>query len=70
MTDTTFTPDHWGPNVRRVRDTDGLTLLCQERDARGQWVTFYSTNEMSNDWAYTETSSKCRSRASKYMGGH
>lgn len=69
MTDTQHA-DFWGPNIRRVRDPkDSLVLLCQEL-VDGKWVTFHSANEMSNDYAYTETSGVCRRQATKHIGGH
>lgn len=67
-TDTETAADYYGPNVRRVRTTDA-DLLCQEL-IDGKWVTFHRTNEISNDYAYTETSEQCRKRATKYIGGH
>lgn len=66
--DTETAADYYGPNVRRVRTTDA-DLLCQELIG-GKWVTFYRTNEISNDYAYTESAGQCRQRATKYIGGH
>lgn len=60
--------DQWGPNVRRISTKDH-DLLCQEL-VGGKWVTFWRTNEISNDYAYTESAGKCRQRATKYIGGH
>lgn len=60
--------DQWGPNVRRIT-TSSHDLLCQELIDE-KWVTFWKTNEISNDYAYTETSEQCRRRATKYIGGH
>lgn len=59
--------DYWGLNVRRIKQ--GLDLVCQEFKG-GKWVEFARTNEMSNDFAYTETSALCRQRATTYIGGH
>lgn len=67
-TDSRTHADHWGPNVRRIRTTDA-DLLCQEQ-VNGKWATFWKTNEISNDYAYTESAVKCRQRATKYIGGH
>lgn len=60
--------DYWGPNVRRI--LEGTTLKCQER-IDGKWKTFRTTDEMANDYAYTDSSGWCRQRATKYIGkGH
>lgn len=61
------TADYWGANVRRIKE--GNTLKCQEL-VDGQWVTFRTTDEMANNFAYTDSSGWCRLRATKYIGGH
>lgn len=59
--------DHWGLRVRRIKD--GLNLVCQEFDGT-KWVEFARVDEMSNDYAYTDSAGWCRQRATKYIGGH
>lgn len=66
--DTAPALDHYGPNVRRIK-TDPLTIACQEM-VKEKWETFATFNEMSNDYAYTESAVACRQRATKYIGGH
>lgn len=66
--DTEPRADYYGPNVRRISTADH-DLLCQEL-VNGKWVTFWRTNEISNDFAYTESAAQCRQRATKYIGGH
>lgn len=58
-----------GPNVRRIK-VDSLTIACQEL-VDNKWKTFATFNEMSNDYAYTDSAAACRNVATKYIGkGH
>ncbi|CAB4140397.1 hypothetical protein UFOVP669_31 [uncultured Caudovirales phage] len=46
--------------IRRIHE--GIDIVCQEY-IDGVWVEFVRTNEMSNDYAYTETTGACIARA-------
>jgi len=56
--------NHYGMGVRRVHS--GFDLIC-EREENGQWVEFGRFNEMSNDYAYTESNERCRSEVADRM---
>lgn len=48
-----------GGKIRRIHE--GMDIVCQEY-IDGTWVEFKRTNEMSNDYAYSETTYACRAR--------
>jgi hypothetical protein len=53
---------NYGQSVRRIHS--GFELICEE-EIGGEWVRFFVTNEMSNDYAYSETDRACAQKVNE-----
>lgn len=54
--------NHFGLGVRRVHS--GYELICEVQQG-GDWVEFWRTNEMSNDYAYSESQERCLAKVAE-----
>jgi hypothetical protein len=51
--------DYYSDSVRRRLSALDCMVYCEELIG-GEWVVFWQTDSMSNDYAYTDSANRCR----------